>query len=94
MAIEKAREKKEDDHKVEMPDPLFSVESIGTETVCATVDVPHERLINVWNADSFVEEELKKQLMDELWKYADIESFENPMSLITRFKACIRVVKK
>ena len=105
MAIEKAREKKEDDNKVEMPNPLFRVESIGTETVCATVKIPNERYMTGWNTDTIgipyedekktmIESELKRLLIDELWKFVDVCREENPMDFTTRFRARIRVVKK
>ena len=112
MAIEKAREKKEDDPKIEIPKPvaeitkpLFFVENIGTETVFATVTIPNARYMTGWNTDTIgipyedekktmIESELKKLLIDELWKFVDVCREENPMDFTTRFKARIRVVKK
>lgn len=105
MAIEKIREKNEDDPKVEMLDPLFRVESIGTETVRAEVTIPNERYMTRRNTDTIgipyedekkpmIERELKRLLIDELWKFVDVSREENIMSFTTRFRACIRVVKR
>lgn len=93
MGIEKAREKKEEDHKAEMPEPLIRVESVGTDSVFARVDIPHERFIQ-GDVEAAVEGELKRLLINEMWKFVDVRRLENPMNLTTRFEARIRVVKR
>ena len=110
MAIEKGEELRKEDKPKEEEDSVCTRVVIRCEErypqlVCARVNIPHEKFMTGWDTDTigiknqerareYAERRLKELLVEEAWKYVQIEECANPLDFSTEFRAGLMVVRK
>lgn len=90
------RKNEKDIQEKEILRPTIRVQSLESIPITAEVLVPMEAFVMTGQSAMKVsiESELQSQLSKEVWNYAEVEMYENPMSMERKYTAKLRVVKR